>query len=72
MLSLVGFSSLALVLLALTLVGILWAFNVLGMYNIGGVPNTLTEKLLWCAYAVLIASLWVGLITYSPITINLR
>jgi hypothetical protein len=48
------------------------AFNTLGRYNIGGVPNSLIQKLVTITFLLLLAGAWYLLMLHSPITISLN
>ncbi len=71
-LAIIGWFALGIGLCWLSAVTIAIAFNSLGTYNIGGVPNSIGEKIatiLWIAFVVF---LWYELLIHAPFKFSLK
>ncbi len=69
-LQVIGWLALAFVLGSATLAWLLTAFNGLGTWNIGGVPNTASTRVTILCVGAAIGYLWYELFANSPFTIT--
>lgn len=68
MFEVMGFLACLAILIYGSFVWVVWAFNSLGRYNIGGVPNEPTEKALCLFAAAVLGTFWYKLLSCLSIT----
>ena len=59
-------------MLYLTAVLAVVSFNTLGPYNIGGVPNTVGDKLLTLVFNAAVLGGWYGVFLSAPFTLSVK
>lgn len=72
MLELIGWVTITVFALWVSVLWLLTAWNGLGRYNIGGVPNSIKDKLIVIVLAVAPAGMWWVVSTAAPFTINIK
>lgn len=69
LLMLIGWLAMAAGLAVMSLVVVMMAFNNLGMYNIGGVPNSWKTKVITILGIILLGFVWGRLLSVAPFII---
>lgn len=72
MMAIFGWVVCLLILVCVSIATLFGAFNTLGMYNIGGVPNTVKDKLLTLMIIAIIVFLYVVLFQNAPFSMTLK
>jgi len=70
--SIIGFIACFVLLIYFSLAWALVAFNTLGKYNIGGVPNTYKDRFLTLFILCVVVVLWIFLFDSSPFSVALK
>lgn len=68
--AIIGFAALCLVMLWLSLFWLIMAWNGLGQYNIGGVPNSTLQKIGILLVGAGVTYLWSLLFASAPFTVT--
>ena len=72
MMAVIGFLCVCAFLLYLTIVYVLLFLDTMGKYNIGGVPNTLTSKVITAIAGAVLWWLWTEALLYSPFEVIIK
>ena len=72
MMALFGWMVCMVTMLWVTAASALVSFNMLGKYNIGGVPNTLKDKVIAIIFDVAVALAWYGVYLSAPFTLTAK
>ena len=69
--AIIGFITCCLLLSWFSLAWLLAAFNTLGKYNIGGVPNTVKDRILTLVLLCIVIFFWCLLFDAAPFSVTL-
>ncbi len=72
MMAVFGWIVYVVIMLYFTAASALISFNTLGKYNIGGVPNTVGDKLLNLAFNAAVLGGWYGVFLSAPFTLDVK